>query len=85
MSCYHCCTLHLTHQNCCSEAALGSGGSADCQSSVWLKGCMAPEAAEASAVMRQPGQEPFFPFLFLTLGCGVLYSPNPDCAFLERP
>ena len=51
----------------------------DCQSSVWLKSCMGAEAAEASTVMRELGQELFFS-PFLTLGYGILYSPNPNCA-----
>lgn len=67
------------HQNCCSKTVLGSGGSAYCQSSVWMKSCMGAEAAEASTIMREPGQELFFLSPFLTPVYGILYSPNPDC------
>lgn len=65
VSCYHRCYLCLMHQNC-SKAVLGSGGSANRQSSLWLKSCMGGETAEASTVVREPGQELFFPSPFLT-------------------
>lgn len=60
-----------------------SGCSADCRR-VWLKSCVGAEAAEASTVMREPGQELLFLSLFLTLGYGILYSANPDCAYFNN-